>query len=57
MQETRVGFLGQEDPQEKKMATLSNTLAWEAHGQRSLMGYSCQRAGLDLVPKQQQTIH
>ena len=29
MQETRVRFLGWEDPLEKKMATHSNILAWE----------------------------
>ena len=28
MQETRVQFLGQEDPLEKKMATHSSILAW-----------------------------
>ena len=28
MQETRVRFLGQEDPLEKEMATHSNILAW-----------------------------
>ena len=28
-QETRVGFLGQEDPLEKEMATHSSILAWE----------------------------
>ena len=28
MQETRVGFLGQEDPLEKEMATHSSILAW-----------------------------
>ena len=28
MQETRVQFLGQEDPLEKEMATHSNILAW-----------------------------
>ena len=28
MQETRVQFLGQEDPMEKEMATHSNILAW-----------------------------
>ena len=28
MQETRVRFLGQEDPLEKEMATQSSTLAW-----------------------------
>ena len=29
MQETRVRFLGQEDPLEKEMATHSSILAWE----------------------------
>ena len=29
MQETRVGFLGQEDPLEKGLLTHSNILAWE----------------------------
>ena len=29
MQETRVRFLGQEDPLKKEMATHSSTLAWE----------------------------
>ena len=29
MQETRVQFLGQEDPLEREMATHSSTLAWE----------------------------
>ena len=29
MQETRVQFLGQEDPLEKEMATHSNILAWK----------------------------
>ena len=29
MQETRVRFLGQEDPLEKEMATHSSTLAWK----------------------------
>ena len=29
MQETRVGFLGQEDPLEKELLTHSSILAWE----------------------------
>ena len=29
MQETRVQFLGQEDPLEKEMAIYSSTLAWK----------------------------
>ena len=34
-----VGDLGWEDPLEKEIATHSSILAWEFHGQRSLMGY------------------
>ena len=40
MQETQVQFLGQEDPLEKGMATHSNILPEECHGQRSRAGYS-----------------
>ena len=40
MLETRVRFLGWEDPLEKEMAVHSSTLAWKIHGQRSLIGYS-----------------
>ena len=47
IQETRVCFLGQEDPLEEGMATHSSTLQLtpvflrgESHGQRSLGGYS-----------------
>ena len=40
MQETWVGFLGQEDPREKEMATHSVFSPGESHGQRSLAGYS-----------------
>ena len=36
-QEVWVWSLVQEDPLEKKMATHSSILAWESHGQRSLM--------------------
>ena len=36
----QVQSLGQEDPLEKEMAAHSTILAWEAHGQRSLAGYS-----------------
>ena len=56
MWETRVWFLGQEDPLEKEMATSSNILAWEIQGQRNLVGYSswgCKTIGYDLVTKQQ----
>ena len=35
-----VPSLGQEDPLEKSMATHSSILAWEIHGQSSLVGYS-----------------
>ena len=42
MQDTMVWSLGQEGsiPLEKEMTTHSSILAWESHGQRSLMGYS-----------------
>ena len=40
MRETRVPSLGLEDPLEKEMAAHSSTIAWESHGQRSLVGYS-----------------
>ena len=40
VQETRVRFLGQEDPLEKEMATTPVFLPGESHGQRSLAGYS-----------------
>ena len=40
VQETWVPFLGWEDPLEKERATHSSILAWRAHGQRSLEGYS-----------------
>ena len=40
MQETQVWSLGQDEPLEKGMATHFSILAWEIHGQRSLVGYS-----------------
>ena len=40
MQEMRVQSLGQKDPLKKEMANYSSILAWEIHGQRSLVGYS-----------------
>ena len=40
MQESWVWSLGQEDPLEKGMATHSNVVPGESHGQRSLAGYS-----------------
>ena len=42
MQEPRVQSLGGEDALEKEMATHSSILAWEIHGQRSLVGCSPQ---------------
>ena len=40
MWETWVQSLGCEDPLKEGMATHSSTLAWNPHGQRSLVGYS-----------------
>ena len=40
MQETWVRSLGWEDPLEEGMAIYISILAWESHGQRSLVGYS-----------------
>ena len=40
IQETQVGPLGQEDPLEKEMATLSSTLACRIPWTGSLVGYS-----------------
>ena len=40
MWETQVRCLGWEDPLEKDMATHSSILAWEIHGQKSLVGCS-----------------
>ena len=40
MQEMWVQSLGQEDPLVEEMATCYSILAWEIHGQRSLVGYS-----------------
>ena len=40
MEETRVGSLDGEDPQEKCMATHSSILATKFHGQKSLADYS-----------------
>ena len=40
MQETRVQFLGQEDPLEKEMAIHSALLPGKSHGGRSLIGHS-----------------
>ena len=38
--ETRVQFLGQEDPLEKEMTTHSSVLTWKIPGWRNLAGYS-----------------
>ena len=39
MQETQVQSLGWEDPLEKGMATHSSILAWQTHGQKTLVGH------------------
>ena len=57
MQETRVQFLGQEDPLEKEMATHSGILAWEIpwaeeHGRLQSIGW--QKSRHNLAMKQQQ---
>ena len=38
----QVQSLSQENPLQEEMATHSSILAWEFHGQRSLVGYSPQ---------------
>ena len=38
MQETGVQSLGGEDPLENEITTHASILAWESHGQRSLVG-------------------
>ena len=56
MQETWVRSLGREDPLKKETAVHSSNLAWEIHGQRSLIGYSTKghkRVRHDLVTEQQ----
>ena len=46
MQEVQVRSLGQEDSLEKELAIHSRMLAWEIHGQRSLVATSpCSRKG------------
>ena len=40
MQDTRIRFLGWEDPLKKGIATHLSILAWRIHGQRSLVGSS-----------------
>ena len=58
MWETRIRFLGREDPLEKEMAIHSSIFAWENSmtGEPSgLQFMGSQRVGHDLVTKQQQT--
>ena len=38
--ETRIESMGQEDLLEKGVTTHPSILAWESHGQKSLVGYS-----------------
>ena len=53
VQETRVQFLGREDPLTKDVATIPVFLPGESHGQRSLVGnnHGVARVGHDLVTK------
>ena len=56
IQETWVGFLGQKDPLEKKMATHSSILAWEIPWTEKPGGYrpwGCKRMGHDLETSEQ----
>ena len=58
MQETRLRSLDQEDPLEKEKATHSSILAWEISWTEELgrlQSMGSQRAGYDLITKQQQT--
>ena len=60
MQETRVRFLGLEDPLEKEMATHSSILAWkipwtEEPGELQCMGLQTVRHNLATKPPQTQT--
>ena len=60
LQETWIQSLAWEDPLKKKMATHSSILAWESHGQRSLVGYSPwaqKRVRHNWATKQQQQIN
>ena len=57
MQETQVRSLNLEDPLEKEMANHFSILAWEipwTEEPGGLQAMGSQRAGLDLVTKQQQ---
>ena len=54
MQETRVRFLGQEDPLEKEMATHSSILAWDIPWTEEPGGLqSMQSKELDMTERQQ----
>ena len=56
MWETRVRFLGWEDPLEKEIATLSSILAWEISWTEEpggLQFMALQRVGHDLATQQQ----
>ena len=53
VQETRVPFLGREDPLEAERATHSSILAWEISWPEE-PGMGLERVGHDLVIKQQQ---
>ena len=58
MQETQVRSLGQEDPQEKEIATHSNILAWEipwTEEPDGLQSMGSQRVGHDLATKHTHT--
>ena len=60
MQETKVQFLGWEDPLKKEMATHSSILAWEIPWTEELVGSSawgCQRVRHNLATKQQQQVY
>ena len=51
---------GQENTLEQEMETRASVLAWEIHGQKSLVGHSsrgCKRVGHNLATKQQQAMH
>ena len=51
----QIRSLGQENTPEQEMETHASVLAWEIHGQESLMGYSawgCKRVRHNLATKQ-----
>ena len=60
MQETQVRSLGQEDAQEKEIATHPNILAWEipwTEEPDGLQSMGSQRVGHDLATKQQLNVN